>query len=81
MAECFLQCKVRYFLFQFCGLCFKVCETQVLKIMLIVTEYNSVCSEYVLYLLILTEIVVLVCVASFRLSVRSSTWDRFRATS
>jgi len=49
--------------------------------MLIVIEYNSVCTEYVLYLLIITEIAVLVCVASFRLSVQSSIVDRFLATS
>jgi len=42
-----------------------VCERQVLKIMLIVIEYNSMCSEYVSYLLKITEIFVLVCVCSF----------------
>jgi len=52
-----------------------------LIIVLIVIEYNSVCSEYVLYLLIITEIVVLVCVASFRLSVQSSIAEQFRVTS
>jgi hypothetical protein len=75
MAKCFLQSKVRYFLFWLRGLCLKVCEIQVLKIMLIVIEYNSVCTEHVLYLLIITEIFVLVRVASFRLSVQSSIAD------
>jgi len=58
-----------------------VCEIQVLKIMLIVIEYNSVCTDHALYLLIITEIVVLVCVALFRVSVQSSIADRVPATS
>ena len=37
--------------------------------MLFVIGYNSVCTEYVSYLLIITEIFALVCVASFRLRV------------
>jgi len=50
MAGCLLQSKVRYLLFQLCGFWFKLCDIQVLKIMLIVIKYNGVCTEYVLYL-------------------------------